>query len=98
MRVAPVLPEHLSPIASQAEPTVAAWPVLQTVKRKPTRADGKGMRLAQAVVLGVIGFLLGGAGVAIVCVALVLPVLLLALSLARPDRGTATRYRVDASR
>jgi hypothetical protein len=56
------------------------------------------MRLAQAVVLGVVGFLLGGAGVAIVCVALVLPVLLVALSLARPACGTSTRYRVDASR
>jgi hypothetical protein len=56
------------------------------------------MRLAQAVVLGVVGFLLGGAGVAIVCVALVLPVLLVAVSLARPACGTSTRYRVDASR
>jgi hypothetical protein len=43
------------------------------------------MRLGQAVGLGLVGFLLGGAFVAIVCVALVLPVLLGALYLANPD-------------
>jgi hypothetical protein len=47
------------------------------------------MRFGQAFGLGLAGFLLGGTLVAIVCIAVVLPILLWACYLARPDTGVS---------
>ena len=45
------------------------------------------MRFGQAFGLGLAGFLLGGTLVAVVCIAVVLPILLGASYLGRPDSG-----------
>ena len=47
------------------------------------------MRFGQAFGLGLAGFLLGGTLVAVVCIAVVFPILLGARSLARPDTGVS---------
>jgi hypothetical protein len=80
-----VLAEHLSPTCVRDRASLAASSSGENIKIERRIADRVTMRLGQAVGLGLVGFLLGGALVAIVCVALVLPVLLGALYLANPD-------------
>jgi hypothetical protein len=56
-------------------------------------AESAAMRLVQAVAVGVAGLCLGGTFVAAVCVVFVLPVLLTALYLVRPDASPLARPR-----
>ena len=69
--------------------------MVETVKNEPKSAENNAMRLCQAVALGLVGFLLGGAVVAVVCVVLVLPVLLGGYFLIRP-RDAPQRLSVEA--
>jgi hypothetical protein len=89
-----VLAEHLSPTCVRDRASLAASSSGENIKIERRIADRVTMRLGQAVGLGLVGFLLGGALVAIVCVALVLPMLLAAVSLAWPEPASLRRPAV----